>query len=141
VPEPVLSAEERAAFAKGLAQFNDRLFFECHDTLEEIWAGTRGPARDFFQGLIQVSVGFYHFGNGNRGGALTMLDRGLKRLAKYPDRYCRVELGGLRREVAAWRARIEAGEGFPADLGRLPRLRLDAEARPGPPPPPDPAAT
>jgi len=57
-------------------------------------------------------VGFYHFGNGNRGGALTMLERGLKRLARYPDRYCRVELSGLRREVADWRARIEAGEAF-----------------------------
>jgi len=127
VPEPSLPDEERDAFAKGVAQFNDGLFFECHDTLEEVWSGVRGPARDFFQGLIQVSVGFYHFGNGNRGGALRMLERGLKRLEKYPDRYCRVELCGLRREVAEWRARIEAGEGFPDDLARLPRARLEAD--------------
>jgi uncharacterized protein len=125
--DPALGEEDRRGLAKGVGEFNAGYFFECHDTLEEVWSGVRGPARDFFQGLIQVSVGFYHFGNGNRGGALTMLERGLKRLAKYPDRYCRVELGGLRHEVAEWRARIEAGEGFPGDLARLPKYRLEAD--------------
>ena len=125
--EPALGEEDQRGLAKGAGEFNTGYFFECHDTLEEVWSGLRGPAREFFQGLIQVSVGFYHFGNGNRGGALTMLERALKRLARYPDRYCRFELGGLRREVAEWRARIEAGEGFPDDLARLPKYRLEAD--------------
>ena len=30
--------------------------------------GDPRPARDFFQGLIQVSVAYYHLGNGNAGG-------------------------------------------------------------------------
>lgn len=125
--EPTLGEEDRRGLAKGVAEFNTGYFFECHDTLEEVWSGVRGPAREFFQGLIQVSVGFYHFGNGNRGGASTMLERGLKRLAKYPDRYCGVELRDLRREVADWRARIEAGEAFPGELARLPKYRLEAD--------------
>ena len=79
---PVLSAEDRAAVAAGIAQFNDGLFFECHDTLEEVWSGIRGPSRDFLQGLIQVAVGFYHLGNGNRPGATTLLRRALLRLAQ-----------------------------------------------------------
>jgi predicted metal-dependent hydrolase len=123
--EPSLTEEDRHGFTKGVAEFNAGHFFECHDTLEEVWSGIRGSARDFFQGLIQVSVGFYHHGNGNRGGALTMLDRGLKRLAKYPDRYCGLELARLRREVGEWRARIEAGESFPEDPTGLPKYRLD----------------
>jgi predicted metal-dependent hydrolase len=125
--EPALGEEDRRGLEKGVGEFNAGYFFECHDTLEEVWTGVRGPAREFFQGLIQVSVGFYHFANGNRGGALTMLERALKRLARYPDRYCRVELGGLRREVADWRARIESGETFPDDLARLPKYRLRAD--------------
>ena len=125
-PEPSLSEEDRRGFEKGVAEFNAGYFFECHDTLEEVWAGIRGSARDFFQGLIQISVGLYHHGNGNRGGALTMLDRGTKRLAKYPDRYCGLELLRLRREVGEWRARIEAGESFPEDPARLPKYRLDS---------------
>lgn len=133
-PEPRLSEEERRSLEKGVAEFNAGYFFECHDTLEEVWSGIRGPAREFFQGLIQVSVGFYHLGNANRGGALTMLQRGLKRLSRYPDRYCGLELARLRREVAEWRARIEAGEGFPEDLDQLPKYRLasdDAEGSAG----------
>ena len=57
-PEPSLDDEERRALAKGIAEFNAGLFFECHDTLEDMWGGIRGPARDFFQGLIQVSVAY-----------------------------------------------------------------------------------
>jgi predicted metal-dependent hydrolase len=108
-PEPALPEAEREAFVRGVAQFNERLFFECHDTLEEVWSGVRGPSRDFFQGLIQVAVGFHHLGNGNRPGATTVLRRALARLGRYPARYGGVELGPLRQEVAEWLACLEAG--------------------------------
>jgi uncharacterized protein len=128
VPEPPLAEDERRGLEKGVAEFNTGYFFECHDTLEEVWSGIRGPARDFFQGLIQVSVGLYHFGNGNRGGASRMLARGLARLSRYPDRYYGLELGRLRREVAEWRTRIDEGAAFPDDLANLPKYRLDRGA-------------
>ena len=131
--EPALGEEDRRGLEKGVAEFNAGYFFECHDTLEDVWSGVRGPLRDFFQGLIQVSVGLYHFGNGNRGGALTMLERGLTRLAKYPDRCCGLDLAGLRREVTEWRVRIEAGEAFPGDLARLPKYRLEPHHSDGSP--------
>lgn len=108
-PEPVLPEAERGALARGIAQFNDGLFFECHDTLEEVWSGVRGPSRDFLQGLIQVAVGFYHLGNGNRPGAITLLRRSLGRLGRYPARYAGVELGPLRDAVAERLAGLESG--------------------------------
>jgi uncharacterized protein len=123
IPEPELSDEDRHQVAKGMDQFNDGLFFECHDTLEDVWTGVRGPSRDFFQGLIQLAVGFYHLGNDNRGGAATMLRRGLGRLAKYPDGYGGVELVRLRREVQEWLDRVESGDApFPQTLEALPKL-------------------
>ena len=82
-----LSQEDREALRRGVEEFNAGYYFECHDTLEEAWAGIRGEARDFFQGLIQVSVGLYHWRNGNAGGAATMLERGEKRLSRYPATY------------------------------------------------------
>jgi len=120
LPEPALREEEAAALRKGVAEFNGGYFFECHDTLEEAWAGIRGQARDFFQGLIQVSVGFYHWRNGNEGGAATMLKRGLGRLSRYGPSYCGLELAEMRVAVEACRQRIDAGEGFP---GAPPRWR------------------
>ncbi len=121
--EPDLDDEERRGLEKGVAEFNTGYFFECHDTLEDVWTGIRGPARDFFQGLIQVSVGFYHLGNANRGGALTLLRRGLTRLERYPGKYAGLDLGALRPEVARWVEKIEAGEAFPDTLDALPKFR------------------
>lgn len=117
--EPTLSAEERAALALGLAQFNERLFFECHDTLEEVWAGLRGAPRAFFQGLIQASVAFYHLGNGNRAGAVSLLRRSLGRLERYPGRYLGVELDPLRAALGAWLRGLESGAELPSEPPRI----------------------
>ena len=125
VPEPALEDEDRRAFWKGVDEFNRGYFFECHDTLEEMWAGVRGPSRDFFQGLIQVSVGFYHLGNGNPAGAQSMLERALKRFAKYPPRYFGFDLDAHRAELRGWLGRIAAGEAAAESLDALPKWRFD----------------
>ena len=107
-PEPRLDDEERRQFDRGVDEFNRGFYFECHDTIEDLWAGLRGPSRDFFQGLIQVSVAFYHLGNGNLAGAESMMRRALKRFERYPDRYFGFDLcrpaGGAARLARAHRA-------------------------------------
>jgi uncharacterized protein len=122
-PEPVLDAQERALFEKGLSELNTGYYFECHETLEDLWTGVRGPSRDFFQGLIQISVGFYHLTRGNTEGAGRMLDRALARLARYPEAYGGVDLGALRTEAIALRARIADGSVVQAEAGDLPKCR------------------
>ncbi len=82
--------------ARAVTQFNRGLYFECHDTLEEVWSGLRGPARDFFQGLIQVSVGFYHLGRGNVPGARSTFTKALGRFEAYPGRYFGFDLASER---------------------------------------------
>jgi predicted metal-dependent hydrolase len=127
VPEPRLADEERELFRRGVDEFNRGYFFECHDTLEEMWAGLRGPSRDFFQGLIQVSVAFYHLGNGNPPGAQSMLERALKRFAKYPERYFGFDLAAHRAELQHWLARIAAGEAEAPPLALVPKWRFTGE--------------
>lgn len=104
--EPVLTPEERQLFDKGVNQFNSGYYFECHDTLEDLWSGLRGPTRDFFQGLIQVSVGFYHLNSGNLAGAQSMFERALRRFQSYPDSYFGFDLGKQRQEIVAWQKRL-----------------------------------
>ena len=99
--EPTLDPEERRALAKGVREFNDGYYFECHDTLEDLWSGLRGDARDFFQALIQVAVGYYHLGNDNPSGARSMFERALRRFEKYPGRYLGFELERQREELRA----------------------------------------
>ena len=127
VPAPSLSTEERAAFDRGVAEFNAGLFFECHDTLEDLWSGVRGPSRDFFQGLIQVAVGFYHLGNDNQIGAERLLGRALKRLEGYPPEYAGLDVAALRSCVVEWRRALQP-DGDPGPPHRAPpRLRPAAE--------------
>jgi predicted metal-dependent hydrolase len=122
--EPELDPEERAALALGTRQFNEGYFFECHDTLEEMWMGLRGPSRDFFQGLIQVAVAFYHLTGGNRAGAESMLSRALKRFEKYPDRYAGFDLGAHRAELRAWQARVAEETPLEPEISQLPKWRF-----------------
>lgn len=123
IPEPALGPEERQAFERGVAEFNAGLYFECHDTLEDLWTGVRGPSRDFFQGLIQEAVAFHHLTRGNLAGAESLLQRALGRLEKYPDRYFGFDLAGLRAELTAWLGRVRAGEVRSLALGELPKWR------------------
>lgn len=89
-----------------------------------MWAGVRGPSRDFFQGLIQVAVGYYHLGNGNLAGAESMMRRALKRFERYPPRYCGFDLEAQRGELARWLERLAAGEGAAGEADR-PRWRFE----------------
>lgn len=117
--EPQFSSEEGALFEKGVALYNDGYYFECHDVLEELWSGVRGPARDFLQGLIQIAVGHYHLGNANREGAASMFARALKRLDGYPDGYFGFALAAQRQELRTRLARLrEAGCDVPAPAAR-----------------------
>lgn len=121
-PEPGLDEDELRAFRRGVDQFNQGFFFECHDTLEELWSGVRGPARDFFQGLIQVAVAWYHLDGGNLAGAESLLERALKRFEGYPDRYFGFDLAAQRQELRALRDRIRGGE---PPAAQAPRWRFD----------------
>jgi len=130
-PEPSLSAEEKAAFERGISELNSGFFFECHDTLEDLWAGVRGPSRDFFQGLIQVAVGCYHLTRDNPTGARRLFERAMGRLEAYPDAYGSVALGELRRAVLALAAALGRGEDVAPALPLVRRVAPDA-SRSGP---------
>ncbi len=106
------------AFSRGVEEFNAGRYFECHDTLEEIWMGTSGQERRFIQGLIQVSVGFYHFGNGNPSGALSQWEKGTEKLAGFGGEFGGVRLAPLIDDVKQW---------YAAAIGQLEGTRVRTE--------------
>jgi len=101
-PPPLLLA--------GVRQFNQRQFFACHETLEELWKRERRAVRQLYQGIVQVGVGFYHLGRGNYRGAVLTLGWGLARL-----RPLRPECQGVL--VERFVAEAEAAAGALARLG------------------------
>ncbi len=119
-----LDPEAMNGLHKGVEEFNCGQFFECHDTLEDVWNGVRGPARDFLQGLIHVAVGFYHLGNGNRRGGESQLEKGLSKLSGYGDNYLGLELSHLRIEIRSWLDRVRSGEKLQATIADLPKYHF-----------------
>ena len=87
---------------RGIDEFNNRCFFEAHDTLEDLWRETSGYDKLFLQGLIQVSVGFYHLFNDNYKGAVSQFSKGLTKLSGYRPAHRGVELQRLYEAVSIW---------------------------------------
>jgi|ERR1041385_7644074 predicted metal-dependent hydrolase len=96
-------------FRRGIEEFNEGHFFECHDTLEDLWHGTRGRDRLFLQGLIQISVGYYHFFNQNYKGATSQFTRGLAKLENYLPAHRGIEIKQFVQEVVGWLFLAEQG--------------------------------
>jgi predicted metal-dependent hydrolase len=92
---------ENPQFQRGIAEFNREQFFECHDTLEELWMETGGRDRLFLQGLIQASVGLYHFFNGNYKGASSQMTKALGKLDGYRPAYAGIDLERFTQQVVA----------------------------------------
>ena len=123
-------------FVKGVALFNNEDFFEAHEAWEELWHETHGEAREFIQGLIQVTSAMHHLQIGNMRGARILYGSGLELLAKYGGEYWGVDLVFLR--VVFKRALAEildvpldqlAGRSWP-DLFKIPygperRFKID----------------
>ena len=78
-----------------IRQFNSRQWFECHETLEELWIGEEGEARDFFQGVLQIAVALHHWRNGNYVGAISLLSGGVKLLGNVSDACMWVDVAQL----------------------------------------------
>jgi len=60
-----------------IRQFNKREWYECHETIEELWLDETGEMRNFLQGTLQISVALLHWRNGNYGGAVSLLESGV----------------------------------------------------------------
>lgn len=86
---------------KGIEEFNRGLFFQCHETLEEVWWEEHGEDRLFYQGIIQISVGYLKWEEGVMAGAIKLWRAGLEKLAAYPSAHLGVRLDSFLEGVKA----------------------------------------
>lgn len=114
---------------QALGEFNRGDWFECHETLEDLWIGSQGEIRDFYQGALQLAVALHHWRNGNFGGAVSLLKGGAGYLRRVRPVCQRVDVAGL--VSAADRLRDELNRLGPermaeADRSLFPRMVLVA---------------
>jgi hypothetical protein len=65
---------------QAIDEFNRGDWFDCHESLEELWVGEEGETREFYQGLLQIAVALYHWRDGNFAGAVRLLEMGVGHL-------------------------------------------------------------
>lgn len=87
-------------FWQAVEQFNQQEFYDCHDTLEAIWISAIATEKNFFQGILQIAVGFYHLRNENWRGAVILIGEGISRLHPYPDNYAGIDVEALIEQTA-----------------------------------------
>jgi predicted metal-dependent hydrolase len=90
-----MELQDDPRFIKGIEEFNNGLYFECHETLEEIWLEEHGEERKFYQGIIQIAAGYYKLEQGVPAGALKLWRMGMEKLQAYSPVYLGVNVDAL----------------------------------------------
>ncbi len=85
----------------GIRLFNAGEYYACHESLESIWLGERGPIRYLYQGILQIGVGFHHLGNQNFRGARLLLENGIAKVERFQPDCMSVDTRLLRDETQA----------------------------------------
>ncbi|MFZ4859587.1 MAG: DUF309 domain-containing protein [Desulfuromonadaceae bacterium] len=105
-----------------IRQFNNREWYDCHETIEELWLGETGEMRNFLQGTLQISVALLHWRNGNHGGAVSLLASGVKYLKCVSDVCLWVDVSALIADSE--RVRISLEELGKERMGSLDSTRI-----------------
>jgi uncharacterized protein len=106
VPPDSIVAE---AYARGLDLMRRGEFFAAHEELEIAWRAAAAEERDFFQGLVHVTVAWYQAGRGNHVGCGRQLEKAARRLGPYAPSHRGVDIEAVLAQVAAAREVVAAG--------------------------------
>jgi hypothetical protein len=113
------------ALRAGVALFNAGEHHAAHEPWEDRWLEAEAGTRDerLLHGLIQYAAAVYHARRRNWSGAVGLADRADEYLESLPPRWRGIDVGAVRRELAALGADPERVERRPQ-----PPLRYEGRA-------------
>ena len=75
-----------AKMEEGIALFNEQQYWECHESLEDIWMEDRNDnARNIYWAVIQVAAACIHYRNSNIIGAQGMITKARQKFERCRD--------------------------------------------------------
>ena len=114
---------------EGVENFNQRKFWEAHESWETLWLVAESDLVEYLQGLIQIAAAYHHIQRGTLRGAPRLFAAALKRLEPFPLVCCgvdRTDVDAAARRHWKW---LESGPQSPLDAGEYPRLRVPDAAQ------------
>lgn len=110
----------------GITLFNNADFFEAHDFFEDLWFESKRDEKDFYQGMVQISVGSYHLICGNTKGAKSQFLKGSDKLRRYFPSYLNINLEKLIKDVEVLIKQIDLlyiGKSRDVNLNLIPKIK------------------
>jgi len=89
--------------------FNQQLYYEAHDVLEELWLrDKKSPNYAFHKGLIQYAGAFVHLQKNRLRPAAALFKLARANVAQYPSPHERLDLALLLITIEDWLKELEA---------------------------------
>ena len=92
-------------YANGLELMRAGRYFDAHEELELAWRAAEPGERDFFQGLVHVTVAWYQAGRGNAVGTARQLDKAVRRLGPFAPAHRGLDVADVLAQVERARTR------------------------------------
>jgi uncharacterized protein len=96
-------------FQAGLTLIRGGSYFEAHEELELAWRAAEPSERDFFQGLVHVTVAWYQAGRSRRVGTERQLEKASRRLGPYAPSHRGVDVASVLAQVERARETVAGG--------------------------------
>jgi predicted metal-dependent hydrolase len=94
---------------RGLELMRRGEFFEAHEELELAWRAASDAERDFYQGLVHVTVAWYQSGRDRPVACASQLAKARRRLAAFAPAHRGVDVASVLEQVDAAAALVVAG--------------------------------
>jgi len=128
IAEMIESLRGRALDAHYLGYFecfNQQLFYEAHDVLEELWLAQRRAPNDlFYKGLIQLAGAFVHLQKDRLGPSAALFRLAQNNLVQYPPLHEELRVTEVLALIDTWLKRLETGAENPLRTNAPPRLSV-----------------
>jgi predicted metal-dependent hydrolase len=113
----------REKLLEGTSHFNQKEFWEAHESWEELWLEAGTDLHQYLQGLIQLAAAYHHIKRGTTPGAVRLFDAALKKLEAFPPVHCGIDRSAAVAAALRDRERLARGEA----AGDFPLLEVVAE--------------
>lgn len=85
--------EHLAKMEEGVNLFNQQMYWECHESLEDVWMEDKGDhGRDVYWAVIQVAAACIHYRDGNLIGAKGMIGKSKEKFRRCRERQVLTDL-------------------------------------------------
>ncbi len=99
--EEVTPPDKVAVLKQSVELFNEQRYWECHETLEQIWRRElKGPEKDVQQGIILAASALVHFQKNEDDVCIGMMPKALAKLDSwYEKKYYMIDIEHLREKL------------------------------------------